>query len=250
MNNISALDATIALSGYGAGLVVGCLNNVRKTGSLFAIPHDAPRDVSYIVKNLEVDRDQFGHQPVTGYLDLITPKLWHPFMPLEHLGPLTLLTITHIFIAAISPGATTTATAILGATYTFKIIVLPLALNVAVFVGGAFLRGKFEPYAHDMGIDPSGHAIAQSASAVYKFFALSALSSLNLSSNPFRVVAAITTLSDYLWTYRTASSYHSVMDMVVATIFMGISFGTILAGSAYAPGALRTLMTRIPMKLI
>lgn len=110
------------------------------------------------------------------------------------------------------------------------------------------------PYVIKMGIDPSGHALAQSSSAIYKSFVFSSLSSLNVSSNPYRMIAAVTALSDCLWTHRTASSHHSVMDMVLATILMGISFGGVYAAqrtfATYAPKAARLLIAKIPKKVL
>lgn len=245
MNIVPTLDAAIALSGYGAGLVVGCLNNIRKTGSLFEIPIDKPKNVSFIVKHLEVNRDSSGVQNMTNPSEFLIPKIWNPFMPLEHLMPLTVLTITQVFIAVLTPGATVTTGAILISTYTFKVLVLPIVLNAAVLAAGMVIRQLFDSCLLKVGIDASGHALAQSSSAVYKLLVFSSLASLNISSNSYRAVAAVTTLSDYLWTHRTVSSYHRVMDMVCTTIFMGISFGTVYAGHralvAYGPGVLQML---------
>lgn len=224
MYNISNLDAVIAFGGFGAGLVIGCGNNVRKTGSLFMRRCDASADVSFVFKNLEVNREKAGFG-IKLASDFLKPKIWNPFLPLEHLAPLCLLIISQIFVDALSPNATVAATAALATSYTFKVIVLPLTLNIAVLMGSLFVRALFSNYTEKLGIDPSGHALAQFSSAIYKFVTLTALSRLNLASNPYRMIAAVTTLSDYLWTCHTASNYHSVIDMAVSIIFMGIIFG-------------------------
>lgn len=246
MFNVSTVDSVIALSGFGAGLLIGSLNNIRKTGSLYRKPHDGPKQPSFIVKHLEVNRNNSGFKVITGYKDFIIPKVWSPFSPLEHLAPLTLIIIGQLFIAATAPGATAAGTALLAATYTFKIIVLPIALNDAVLIGGMLLRNRYEYFMKRCGIDPSGHALAQSASAIYKLFVFVQLSRFNFAYNLYRATAAVTTLSDYLWTHRTASSYHSVMDMAVTTVYMGISFSAVYTCfrtiAVYAPGAFRVLV--------
>lgn len=227
MNNVQSLDFAIALGGYGAGLALGCLSNLVKTKSLVGVPKDAPHNVSYVVQHLEVNRDRSGK--VTNIFDFIKPRLWSPFFPLEHLAPLSLLLIGEVFKAAMSNGATSKSTVLLAGTYTFKVIVLPVIYSGLILLGGLCIRFKTQHFVYNVWpkVDPSGHALAQTASAVYKFFVFSALSNLNMSSNLFRMTAAVTTLSDYLWTYRTASSYHSVMDMMVSTLWMGISFSAV-----------------------
>jgi hypothetical protein len=249
MFNVLPSDSFIALGGYGVGLVVGSLNNVRKTKSLFKIAEDAPNETSFLVRHLEVNRDRGGANKINTIGDFLIPRIWNPFVPLEHLLPLTVVLINQLFLAAMVPGATVTSTTILGAIYTFKIILLPICYNAAVFLGGALLRGQISFFTKKMRIDASGHAVTQSGSAIYKLFVFSALSQCNISSYLYRTTAAVTALSDYLWTYRTTSTYHTVMDMMVTTLFMGTSLSLFCAGhwalTKYAPIAFHLLAGKI-----
>lgn len=227
MKTLGYLDLTIAVGGTGLGLLVGSLDNIRKTGSLFKTTKDDPENPCFIVRWLTVNRER---NMLRG--DPRIPRIWNPFAPLEHLLPLTLIGITQIFISTLS-GGTAKNTARCGAKYACTVLVLPIIYTLTVFVGGGLLRKYNELHLRKRGIDPSGHALGQSAAAVYKFFTLYALSQLKISPyllNLYRLTASVTTLSDYLWTYRTTSSYHSVMDMAVIIVFMGISFGAVCTG--------------------
>lgn len=239
MANMLAIDTAIALGGVSLGLVMGSLNSIRRTGSLFGVSHHEPKHVSLIVKYLGVERErrfaEFNHKDKNPLI----PGVWHPFMPLEQLLPLTVVVVSQLGMAALSPNATAKSIATLGATYTLKLIVLPVAYSFVVCMGGSLLREYSRSYTRKMGIDCSGHALMQAKSPIHKVIALWALSSLGISSNLYRATAAVTTLSDCLWTYRTTSSHHSTMDMVVTGVFMGISFGTLYMGHcaliSYAP---------------
>lgn len=257
MASISSLDLAIALGGVGVGLAVGSLNNMRKTGSLFKAVNysdifsdssekpinDETEKVSFIVRHLELGREKRSGE-LSG--NPLIPSLWNPAMPLEHLLPLALVGISQLFIAARSPGATVNSIAILGATYTFKAIVLPVTYSFAIFQVGSLVRIIFCPVTEKMGIDASGHALVQLTAAIYKVFTFYALSNMGISSNLYRVTASVTALSDYMWTYRTASSHHSVMDMGVAVLFMGISFGAVYKTHC----ALATCVPRVFCQLV
>lgn len=230
MINLSSVDAHIALGGVCAGMLVGGVANIRKTGSLFNIGDEK------LQKDIFATPEQTNSKKVTwlSSFEQYREKAIHghniffdPVIPLEQILPLALVGIHHIIKCSRSPEATCTSLLSLGATYTFKVIMLPLAYNLTLITCSKLFRTIFTPVTELIEIDPSGHCVVQISSAFHKIFTFSALSQLGVSANLYRVTASVTSLADGMWVYRTTATYHSVMDMVVGTFFVGLSLGSL-----------------------
>lgn len=228
MINVSPSDACVALGGVFAGLVIGSLDNIRKTGSLFKIgDKNRQNDVFHQPTNTDSKNVSWLNSLEAYREKAIDGKnlFFDPCIPLEQVLPLTLVGIHHIIKSSRSPEATGKSLIALSANYTFKVILLPLAYNLILVSCSNLVRMIFIHVTESMGIDPSGHFVVQLGSAAHKIVTFSALSQMGISSNLYRLTASVTSLLDGMWVYRTVSVYHSVMDMVAGAFFMGISCG-------------------------
>ncbi len=231
MFNCSKTESAIAFGGFGLGLVAGSINNYRQTWSLRGVGSKpwSPSN-NFVVKWLENDRENFVRRLRSPW-DLLLPKLWNPFIQFEQLVPLALVGTIHVISQARLPGATSWGVLGKASVFTFKVMILPLFYYNICFMGAGKLRMSRPVVAlkNKLRIDPSGHCAEQAGMALYKVFAFSALANLGISPGLYLGTAAVTSLSDFLWTHRTVSSYHSILDMVVVSVLSAACAGGLFA---------------------
>jgi hypothetical protein len=230
MNNLTN-NYLITFGGCAAGFVLGSLDNICKTKSLFlkCNKSDQPRFLYRPFKCFEEHRNKVvNEQFKTTDFASITAfqfKLWNPFIPYENIIPLLIVGIWNMYVTAQQPEATAKNILWHGSSYLFRVIISPV-IEHAVLTEIIFLINEFSKkfILSKTGIDVSDHAILQTLSATYKFNCLTALEAEKINSIFYKVTAAVCSFSDLLGAYNTTANYHSVIDVLAG---FALAIGTV-----------------------
>lgn len=210
--------------GFGGGLLLGSINNIIKTKSLFE-KKDTSQNPGYLYRcflKLQEGRE-LEHDTRRANGNQLKMGLWNPLFPPVQMAALALTGVWHIVSLSQRSEATFWLLALKTTQYVLKAFLRPLAYariatNVSVVMREIIKLCK-PPLSR---FDPSGHAVLQGTSAIYKIYCLVALSEMGIDSPLYKGIVAICCLSDFAWTYQTVVHHHSVAEMVTMVAAMAI----------------------------
>lgn len=210
--------------GFGGGLLLGSINNIIKTKSIFG-KKNTSQNSGYLYRcflklqegrELEHDTRQANHHQ-------FKMGLWNPFFPPVQMAALALTGVWHIVSLSQRSEATFWLLALKTTQYVLKVFLRPLIYSIGAGCVSGLTRMYIDIYKpQTCTFDPSGHAVLQGTSAFYKIYCLVALSEMGIDSPLYKGIVAICCLSDFAWTYQTVAHHHSVAEMVTIVAAMAI----------------------------
>lgn len=226
---ISSNYLLISCSGFACGLFLGSLENIHVTRSL--IQYDdkyEPKLWVGVLKKIEQIKSRI-YDSVKANTDnnkvfkIFIPRIFSPIVPLDQVLTLSIVCIWNVFLISQYPQATAVSLFFKGSSYCFKVVLMPVIKKISIIAFSSVIRRipkilNINKY----NLDISGHAVLQLSDGTYKASCLMALYQEGISSHLYKTVFALNVVGDFIWTYKTAASHHSVLDMVTAVACVGI----------------------------